>query len=421
MRDETGMGGMRRVRLRAGFATLRDMKDEGDDLHARLPQGVLSDLGGWTLYQSFRTFTWPWLVRRGAVFWPLAVLAGSAYAAWHASGMGAWSDWPPLALRAVLASLAAVTAGPLLATFIRHQRLPIAVERVLVVAAILGGIVIGCAAWNWASSYHDYLMQQYPRGHTMSIGLFGQVMSKFLYSSVDSSLFAMIFAGGGLAAVYYMGEQRRIARHAAQLQLEKLRAERDAADMRLAVLQAQVEPHFLFNTLASVRSLIASEPGRAAQTVDALAEYLRATLPRFREAKMEDATLERQIEICTGYLALMNIRMADRIEVVVDVDAAARTLPFPPLILLTLVENAVTHGIEPKPGPGMVAISARLDGDRLLVGVEDDGKGLAPGPAPGLGLANIRAQLRSRFGDRAALAVESRAGGGTVARVSVPQ
>jgi hypothetical protein len=80
------------------------MATPDDDLRTRLPRGVLSDLGGWTLYQSFRTFTWPWLLRRGIVFWPLALLAGAAFAAYHSSSMGAWSDWPPLALRACAAT-----------------------------------------------------------------------------------------------------------------------------------------------------------------------------------------------------------------------------------------------------------------------------------------------------------------------------
>src|SRR4051812_1773455 len=99
------------------------MKEE--DLGAPLPQGVLSDMGGWTLYQSYRAFTWPWLLRRAILFWPLALLFGFAFAAWHSSGMGAWEDWPGLALRASLAALVAVSAGPLLATILRHRRLPL--------------------------------------------------------------------------------------------------------------------------------------------------------------------------------------------------------------------------------------------------------------------------------------------------------
>jgi len=326
-----------------------------DDLGARLPREVLSDLGGWTLYQSFRVFTWYWLLRRIAIFGTLAILAGFAFAAWHASGMNAWGDWPGLAWRACLASLAAVSVGPLLATFIRHLRLPLIVERVLIIAAIVAGLAIGVVALDWAGAYHHQLMLSYA-GRSMDAGVFGRAMSRFLFATVNASTFALLIAGGGLAAFHYLGERRRIAQYRARLQVERLRAERDSANTRLAVLQAQVEPHFLFNTLASVRSLIATEPKRAAQTVDALSAYLRATLPRLRGAQVEETTLGEQIQLCTGYLELIRVRMAGRLEVRVEASEAARALPFPPLILLTLVENAVTHGIEPKVGPAVVAI-----------------------------------------------------------------
>lgn len=395
------------------------MTTPDDDLRTRLPRGVLSDLGGWTLYQSFRTFTWPWLLRRGIVFWPLALLAGSAFAAYHASGMGAWGDWPPLAWRACLATLVTVSIGPTLATAVRHLRPPLIVERILVIAAIGLGLWIGLIALRRAGAFHDHLMAGYS-SRPMQISLFGRLMSQFFRASIDASVFVWVFAGGGLATIYYLGERRRLAQYEARRQVEALRVERDAADMRLAVLQAQVEPHFLFNTLASVRSLIASEPERAAQTIDALADYLRATLPRFREARVEEATLDRQIDLCLGYLELMKVRMAGRLTVRVEVDEAARDLPFPSLILLTLVENAVTHGVEPKPGPGEIAILAQADSETLTVSVEDDGAGLEPGVTPGLGLANVRAQLHSLFGDRAALDVASRPEGGVRARIRVP-
>jgi signal transduction histidine kinase len=395
------------------------MASPDEDLSARLPRGVLSDLGGWTLYQSFRVFSWPWLLRRLAVFGPLALLAGCVFAAWHASGMGTWDDWPGLAWRAALAALVAVAAGPLLATLVRHLRPAAAIERLLVILAVLAGLVAAYAALAWASAYHDALMRAH-RGQTMTVGLFGRALSRFFAASVDASWLVFLVAGGGLAIFYYLGERRRIAQHEAGQQLERLRAERDAAETRLAVLQAQVEPHFLFNTLASIRSLVATEPARAAQTIEALGDYLRATLPRLRGGRAEENNLGEQLEICAGYLDLMRVRMADRLEVRIEADAAARALPFPPLILLTLVENAVTHGIEPKRGPGRIAIAAAVEDDMLIVVVEDDGAGLAPGTSAGLGLSNVRAQLLGLYGERAALDVASRPDGGVSARIRIP-
>src|SRR3954467_243281 len=166
--------------------------------------------------------------------------------------MGAWLDWPALALRASLAALVAVTAGPLLATIVRHLRLPYFAERVLVILAILLGLWIALIALGWAGAYHRTLMQGYS-GRAMNVSLFGQTMSFLLLTSIDASIIVLVLAGGGLAAIYYVGERRRIAQHVASVQLLGLRAQRDAAELRLTVLQAQVEPHFLFNTLASVR------------------------------------------------------------------------------------------------------------------------------------------------------------------------
>ncbi|MFK2875804.1 sensor histidine kinase [Rhodanobacter hydrolyticus] len=390
-----------------------------DDLHARVPQSVMSDLDGWALYQRFRTFTWPWLLRRGIVLWPLAVVAGCTYGLWHASGTGAWGDWPGLALRACSASLITVSTGPFLATLIRYRRFPVTLERVLVVLAILLGLWLGAVALNWVGAYHAHLMQAYA-GHHMRINWLGMAVSNFLGSTVNASVFALILAGGGYATLYYLGERRRIAQFAAARQIENLRAERNAADMRLALLQAQVEPHFLFNTLASVRSLIASEPGRAATTIDALAAYLRIALPRIRTTGIEEATLGRQIDLCLGYLEIMKVRTAGRIEVRVDASDEIRAMSFPPLILLTLVENAMTHGIEPKLGPGSIEIIAGAADGFLSVHVQDDGRGLQPGTTPGLGLANVRAQLHDRFGARARFEIASRTGGGVSASIHIP-
>lgn len=410
---------MSRVRGRTRFANVSAMELPDDHLHARWPEGAPSAAIRWPFYQNLRAFTWPWLLRRGIVLGSLAALGGGVYATWHATGMDDWGDWPGLALRAGGAALVAVSVGPSLATGVRYARLPLVVERVLVLVAILFGLWIGIVVLHWVGAYHAHLMQAYA-GRSMSPHPLGQAVSDILAATVNASVFALFVAGGGVATVYYLGERRRIAEYAARRQIERLRTERDAADLRLAVLQAQIEPHFLFNTLASVRSLIAGEPHRAAKTIDALAAYLRIALPRIRTTGIEEATLGRQVDLCLGYLEIMNVRTADRIAVHVDVSGAMRELRFPPLILLALVENAMTHGIESKPGPGMIAIIATTADGLLTVRVEDDGLGLQPGATPGVGLANVRAQLRDRFGTRARFDIASRAGGGVTARIHVP-
>jgi LytS/YehU family sensor histidine kinase len=188
------------------------------------------------------------------------------------------------------------------------------------------------------------------------------------------------------------------------------------------VLQAQVEPHFLFNTLAAVRALLRERPAQAEDTLDALVAYLRAGIPRLRDdAVALDSTLGDQVDLCTHYLDVMRLRSGGRITHAVEVEEALRALPFPPLLLITLVENAVKHGVEPRPGPGRIALRATCAAGRLRVEVEDDGAGLRPGAhGGGLGLENVRGQLRARYGGQASFTLQGRAGGGTLAAIELP-
>ena len=228
-------------------------------------------------------------------------------------------------------------------------------------------------------------------------------------------------AGGGLALRAYFSERRRWEASVHAHQVRVLQAEKRDSDVRLGVLQAQVEPHFLFNTLASVRALVRRDPGLAERTLDALVTHLRATIPKLREGEAGlHSTLGQQLDICASYLEVMRLRTGDRLSFHIHVDPALRALPYPPLLLLTLVENAVKHGIEPKPGPGRIDLRVTCQGDRLLVGVADDGLGLKPGIGGGMGLANVRAQLETRFGPHATLRLSSRDGAGTLAEISSP-
>jgi sensor histidine kinase YesM len=211
----------------------------------------------------------------------------------------------------------------------------------------------------------------------------------------------------------------------ATLKAEVATLERRLTEAQMAALQAQVEPHFLFNTLASVRSLVSSDPLRAAQTIDALAQHLRATLPRLRaETGVAQSTLGEQFAICASYLELMQVRLGERLRVDIRLPPELRDVPFPPLLLLSLVENSIKHGVEPKPGFTHVVLAARAieDGGRkqLEVQVEDDGAGLKLGMGEGTGLANVRAQLRTRFAMAASFELSERSSGGVLARLVLP-
>jgi histidine kinase/histidine kinase/DNA gyrase B/HSP90-like ATPase len=370
------------------------------------------------------TYSWAWC-RQRALFWlPCALVFGIGSGLWHAASMGAWGDFANLSLHATLGCVVIVSSGRLAACLMRQMKQSRAMERLLVVAAIAGGFVIACAVFGYLAHFHEQLMTPY-RGMDMSMGAHEVVRS--LVQKLGDALgnvptwIALFLVSGGYDLPAYLSEQRRLLEARRQREVLTLRTEKTQADMQLAVLQAQIEPHFLFNTLASVRSIILTEPGRAVATIDALSDYLRSTLPRLRGgAVLEMPTLGAQIEICKNYLELMKIRMGGRLSFEIHVPGAAAAAPFPPLLLLPLVENAVKHGIEPKRGPAIICIRAVLDNEDLTVTVEDDGLGLRRETGSGLGLANVQAQLRNYFGDNASLSVMAAKSGGVCSTIAIP-
>ena len=395
-------------------------------IDAPLPSDVSSGgLSRFAAYQRYPAFTWPWFIRRSYVFWPFAAADGVFMAVWHASSMTTWADAIPLGARAVTGCLIIVSAGPLLAASLRYLRLPRGFEILAVCLAIALGLVVADAAGRWVDDYHNMLMARL-HGGTMSTPAAVQGLSRALGELMGQfpHWLGLFLVGGGWELLSYLSEGRRLAEHQRRQDLAALGRDKADADLRLAVLQAQIEPHFLFNTLASVRSLVRQEPDRAVATIDALSQYLRSTLPRLRrDVGVESATLGEQIDICARYLDLMNIRTGGRIAVTLDVEGDLRDIAFPPLLLISLVENAVKHGVEPRSGPASITIRARLntgDGGSLDVDVEDDGVGLSEGAGSGVGLANVRAQLQHRFGARASLTVDNLPVRGVRARISMP-
>jgi signal transduction histidine kinase len=217
--------------------------------------------------------------------------------------------------------------------------------------------------------------------------------------------------------VALLWERRLEERH--QREITEIQRQRQEANLKLLVLQAQIEPHFLFNTLASLRALLREDVIQAETMVDALVRHLRAVLPIMR-SDSGVSTLSDQLAICVSYLELMVTRLEGRFTYRVDVPDALLHAPFPPLMLLTLVENAIKHGIEPKAGDGRICIEARLVGCSILARVIDDGVGLSPGLGGGLGLRNVREQLTLWYGEQAALSLSSPPEGGAVACIQIP-
>jgi signal transduction histidine kinase len=234
---------------------------------------------------------------------------------------------------------------------------------------------------------------------------------------------ACIYWGSFFDLLVFFRQRKRLAEAIRQQELKRAQDARREAELRLSVLVAQVEPHFLFNTLAGVRSAILTEPLRATAIVDHLVDYLRSTIPQMRgDGTTEQGRLAKQLEAARAYLGLMQARIP---RLTYSVESELKDAAFPPLLLISLVENAIKHGIEPKIGPAYVAVNARYfdqgDEEMLEVSVTDNGVGFGGTTSgSGIGLANIRERLESMFGNRASLTLKARPEGGVVASIIVP-
>ncbi|MBL8349398.1 MAG: histidine kinase [Burkholderiaceae bacterium] len=248
---------------------------------------------------------------------------------------------------------------------------------------------------------------------------------KSLINQADWALISF-WLGGGSGLWAWRRQRDGLAALQRERELQRAQAERREAELRLSVLAAQVEPHFLFNTLAGVRSAISSDPPRAAEMIDRLVDYLRAAIPRLRSDGGAQATLGGQLDIVRAYLGLMAARMP-RLQVQVpaaaDLPPDLRDAHCPPLMLISLAENAFKHGVEPKIGPARIEVAARRTAEGgLEISVADDGVGFGAGHAAGsgLGLANIRERLQQLYAGRAALVLKARPEGGIAAVLTLP-
>jgi signal transduction histidine kinase len=202
-------------------------------------------------------------------------------------------------------------------------------------------------------------------------------------------------------AALYRHVSGQVQRQALAFELERSELERNALDARLSLLQAQVEPHFLFNTLANVRELVDSGSPQASVVLGHLIAYLRAAVPRLHDTAV---TLGQELELARAYLEVMHMRMPDRLQFVLHVDEDALEVECPSMTLLTLVENAVRHGIDPSEEGGRIEVRVRVQGGRVRIEVIDTGVGLREGSQGlGTGLANLRERLQLAYGGDAQL------------------
>ncbi len=229
------------------------------------------------------------------------------------------------------------------------------------------------------------------------------------------------FFNGVFVSLFFLLKIRdtRAAEALHKAEAERLLLSKHAMESELKLMQAQIEPHFLFNTLASVQFLTETDPPQATRLLGHLLSYLRAALPQMRSAS---TTLGHEVEFAEAYLNILKMRMGPRLDFSIDVPDSLRTHPFPPVLLISIVENAVTHGLEPVAAGGHITIAARQEGDRVRVTVADTGIGLssASQPGRGVGLINVRERLAALFGARGRFALEEGEPRGARATIEIP-
>lgn len=229
--------------------------------------------------------------------------------------------------------------------------------------------------------------------------------------------------------ITYRGRIQAEAVAAAATQVAETESlKRQVMEARMAAMQAQMEPHFLFNTLAGIEHLIETDPPRAATMQKSLIAFLRATMPTLREANAQaERDLGRELAVVQPYLELMRMRMEERLQFDLQVPQGLRSARFPPMMLQSLVENAIRHGLEPQAEGGSISVRAEVQDGQLIVQVQDSGVGFAPGTPDaarttggGIGLSNIRERLQLLYGAKASLQTSSPSTGGACVTITVP-
>jgi signal transduction histidine kinase len=287
--------------------------------------------------------------------------------------------------RALLVGLLAMLAFGLFEQW--PQRLPRRLARwVLQLLGVVVAMPIGAFIAYWLTTGGD------PQFGQNQLRVFGYLQLTF----------TGVLFGPWIALTAMLRQREAFARdQALAFELERSELERKALDARLRLLQAQVEPHFLFNTLANVQALVDAGSPQASRVLESLIAYLRAAVPRMHEPA---TTLGQELKLVRAYLEVMQMRIPDRLQFAVRIDEAAAELQCPPMTLLTLVENAVRHGIDPSEEGGRIDVDARLRDSRCRVSVTDTGVGLRTmGNGLGTGLSTLRERLQLAFGGDAEL------------------
>lgn len=232
------------------------------------------------------------------------------------------------------------------------------------------------------------------------------------------NLFLAFFFGIIIMYFYVSRERHYQASNALnEVQIKNLDHKKQIAETQLQLLQAQIEPHFLFNSLSNVISLIETDPPRARLMLESLTRYLRSSLSRSHE---QDGTLKDELDLIENYLKIIQIRMGGRLTYEINIPTVLREHPFPIMLLQPLVENAIQHGLEPMAEGGAIKIDISQQDDIIRICVIDNGSGLKQDNLSGYGLYNVRQRLRSLFGEAGKLTLENNQPQGVCASIEIP-
>ena len=232
----------------------------------------------------------------------------------------------------------------------------------------------------------------------------------------------VIFSSAILKIAYKRTIQAEVKAAVATETADSEQLKRQVVEARMAAMQAQVEPHFLFNTLASIDHLIETDPPRASTMQKNLIALLRASMPSMRESNPALHNLGREMAVIRPYLEILKVRMEDRLQTSIMVPEGLLSAEFPPMMIQSLVENAIKHGLEPKAEGGTLTVAAEIVHGRLAVTVADTGLGFgrADTAGTGIGLTNIRERLKLLYGDKASMVVADNLPSGTIVTLTVP-
>lgn len=226
--------------------------------------------------------------------------------------------------------------------------------------------------------------------------------------------------GVGCVVVAALSLREKHARDQARIlraESERHQLEKNVLEARLALMQAQVEPHFLFNTLANVSSLVDRDPREAKRMLERFIGFLRASLAATRT---ERTTLGAERELVAAYLDLLQVRMGSRLAYTIDIAPELESFALAPMLVQPIIENAIRHGLEPKMEGGSVELRARREGDAVVIEVRDSGVGFAAGANGGFGIANVRERLSGLYGERGRLEIAENRPAGTIVTLRIP-